>query len=63
MFPAGEQPVHRFLHIGIQMHRINDLNISASCQFQQSPANLFHGLAEIFPAMRCDKDQPFAGEF
>ena len=52
-----EKPMDRFLHVWVQMDGINDFHVAALCQFDQCLANIFHGFAEIFAAVRCDQDK------
>ena len=59
MVLSFEKSVDRLLHVGVQMDWIYDFHVPAFFQFKQCLANIFHGVAEIFAAVRCHQDQFF----
>lgn len=49
---------HRPFHIGIEVDRIDDLDIRALSYSSQCPADPFEATPETFPAMAGDKNHP-----
>ena len=56
-----ENAIDRILHIGIGMHRINDLCVAAARERSKSLADAFESDAKALPAMRGHYDELAAG--
>ena len=54
---AAEPPSHRFLHIGIEMHRIDDLDVGPLRHASQRRTDTLKTIAEALPSMRRHHNQ------
>lgn len=58
-----QDAVYRFLHLGVQVHRVNDLHVSPVGQRAQGLADVFKALPKVFAAVSGDEDGLFLGVY
>ena len=52
-----QQPMDRFLHVGVEVHGVDDFHIAARRQLFERSADVGERLSEVFAAMGGDENE------